>query len=63
MSLLHQVGSRCPHCGRPMELVRDAAANGRERYVCPDCDDPLHDPAAQKRADSPVRPPAERRGR
>lgn len=41
-----------------MELVRDEAANGRERYVCPDCDDPLHDPAAQKWVDSPLRPPA-----
>ena len=56
MSLRHQGGNTVP--GRPMELVRDEAANGRERYVCPDFDDPLHDPAAQKWVDSPLRPPA-----
>jgi hypothetical protein len=59
MSLLHQVRKPCPHCGRPMKLVRDEAANGKESYVCPDGDDPLHDPAAQKWVDSPLRPPAD----
>jgi hypothetical protein len=49
MSLLHPIWKPCPHCGRPMKLVRDEAARGAERYVCPDCDvDPLHDPAARK---------------
>lgn len=58
MSLLHPLRKACPHCGRPMKLVRDEAAKSGERYVCPDCDDPLHDPAARKWADGPLRPPA-----
>ncbi|WP_246775034.1 hypothetical protein [Bradyrhizobium diazoefficiens] len=42
-----------------MKLVRDEAASGGERYVCPDCDDdPLHDPAAWKWVDGPLGPPA-----
>ncbi|NYG44856.1 hypothetical protein [Bradyrhizobium sp. WSM2793] len=59
MSMLHPILKPCPHCGRPMKLVRDAAARGGERYVCPECDDdPLHDPAARKWVDGPLRPPA-----
>jgi hypothetical protein len=42
-----------------MKLVPDEAGRGGERYVCPACEeDPLYDPAAQKWADSPLRPPA-----
>lgn len=33
MSLLHPIQKPCPHCGRPMKLVRDEAARGGERYV------------------------------
>ncbi|QQO12566.1 hypothetical protein JJB99_24250 [Bradyrhizobium diazoefficiens] len=59
MSLLHHIRKPCPHCARAMKLVRDEAARGGERYVCPDCDDdPLHDPAALKWVDGPLRPPA-----
>ncbi|MGY8706086.1 hypothetical protein RAD16_10130 [Bradyrhizobium sp. 18BD] len=59
MSLLHPIRKPCPHCGRPMKLVRDEAARSRERYVCPECDDdPLHDPAARKWVDGPLRRPA-----
>lgn len=55
MSLLHPIRKPCPHCGRPMKLVRDEAAS----YVCPDCDDdPLHDPDARKWVEGPLRPPA-----
>lgn len=42
-----------------MKLVSESTGRSRERYVCPACEeDPLHDPAAQKWADSPLRPPA-----
>lgn len=42
-----------------MKLVRDEGARGGEPYVCSDCDDdPLHDPAARKWGDGPLRPPA-----
>jgi hypothetical protein len=42
-----------------MKLVSDETGRGGERYVCPVCEeDPLHDPAIQKWADSPLRPPA-----
>ncbi|WP_283845280.1 hypothetical protein [Bradyrhizobium cenepequi] len=42
-----------------MKLVKDDAGAGRERYVCTLCDDdPLHDPAARKWVDSPLKPPA-----
>nr|WP_028167893.1 hypothetical protein [Bradyrhizobium elkanii] len=59
MSLLHPIRKPCPHCGRPMKLVRDETARGGERYLCRDCDDdPLHDPAARKWVEGPLRPPA-----
>lgn len=59
MSLLHPGRKPCPHCGRPVKLVSDEAAEGSKRYVCPKCDeDPLRDPAAQKWVDSPLTPPA-----
>ncbi len=59
MSLLHHIRKPCPHCGRPMKLVPDEAVRGGERYVCPDCDDdPLHDPAARKWVEGPLRPSA-----
>lgn len=58
MSLLHPIRKPCPYCGRPMKLVSDEAARAGERYLCPDCDDdPLHNPAARKWVDSPLRPP------
>lgn len=45
-------------CGKPMKVVPENRT-GRERYVCTSCeDDPLHDPAVRKWADSPLRPPA-----
>ncbi|MFK4384620.1 hypothetical protein [Bradyrhizobium sp. USDA 223] len=38
--------------------MRDEAAERRLRYVCTNCDDdPLHDPAARKWAESPLRQP------
>ncbi len=41
-----------------MKLVPDAT--GRDRYVCPRCeDDPLHDPEALKWADSRLKPPTD----
>lgn len=59
MSLLHPIRKPCPHCGRPMKLVRDETARGGERYVCAGCDDdPLHDPDARKWVEGPLRPPA-----
>jgi hypothetical protein len=58
MTVLYPRRKLCPSCGRPMTAVRGDAA-GRQRYVCLACEgDPLHDPAAQKWADSPLRPPA-----
>jgi hypothetical protein len=37
-------------------------ATGRNRRVCPSCeDDPLRDPAAVKWADSPLKPPTDPR--
>lgn len=60
MTVLHPIRKACPVCGRPMKLVKDDADASRERYVCPVCDDdPLHDPAARKWVDSPLRPPAD----
>lgn len=45
-----------------MTAVPDEAREGRLRYVCISCDDdPLHDPAALKWADSPLRPPRNER--
>ncbi|CUT13448.1 hypothetical protein BF49_4528 [Bradyrhizobium sp.] len=41
-----------------MKAVPDEAREGRSRYVCTNCDDdPLHDPAALKWAEGPLRPP------
>ncbi|MEZ0059907.1 transposase-like protein [Bradyrhizobium elkanii] len=56
MSELHLIRKRCPHCGRAMKLVCEPTGRGRERYVCPACEE--DNPAAQKWADSPLRPPA-----
>lgn len=43
-----------------MKLVRDETGRGREHYVCPYCDeDPMHDPAARRWVDSPLKPPTE----
>lgn len=59
MSLLHPGRKACPHCGRPMNIVADEAANSGKRYLCPKCDeDPMRDPAAKKWIDSPLTPPA-----
>jgi hypothetical protein len=56
MAALYPIRKACPVCGRPMKLLPDEA--GRDRYVCPRCeDDPLHDPAVRKWADSPLKPP------
>ncbi|MGY3610383.1 hypothetical protein [Bradyrhizobium sp. Leo121] len=49
----------CPSRGKAMTAIPVDVADGRSRYVCLACkDDPLHDPAARKWADSPLRPPA-----
>jgi transposase-like protein len=59
MSELHLIRKRCPLCGKAMKLVPGETERHGERYVCPACEeDPLHDTAAQKWADSPLRPPA-----
>jgi hypothetical protein len=59
MTELHLIQKRCPHCGRPMKLVSEQRGRGREQCFCPACEeDPLHDPAALKWVDSPLRPPA-----
>ena len=59
MAVLYPIRKACPGCGKPMKTVPDEAREGRLRYVCTSCDDdPLHDPAALKWADSPLRPPA-----
>lgn len=43
-----------------MKLVKSEGRPGAERYVCPICDhDPLHDPAARRWVDSPLKPPAD----
>lgn len=49
----------CPACGRAMKLVSDET--GRDKhYVCPYCDeDPLHDPAARRWVESPLKPPTD----
>jgi hypothetical protein len=46
----------CQDTGIAFRMVADE--NGRERYVCTYCDDPLRDPAARRWIDSPLRPPA-----
>jgi hypothetical protein len=56
MTTRHPIRKACPSCGKPMKLVVDE--KGRERYACARCDDPLHDPAARRSVDSPLRPPA-----
>lgn len=62
MAELFQVRRPCPTCGKPMKAVADEAREERLRYVCTRCDDdPLHDPAALKWADSPLRPPRNER--
>lgn len=59
MTALYASRKLCPICGKPMTVVPDDVAPGRSRYVCLACDDdPLHDPAARKWADSPLKPPA-----
>nr|AWL96872.1 hypothetical protein CIT37_35670 [Bradyrhizobium ottawaense] len=59
MAVRYPVRKACPTCGRPMVVVPDDVAEGRQRYVCTNCDDdPLHDPTARRWADSPLRPPA-----
>lgn len=59
MSELHLIRKRCPHCGRAMKLIPEPTGRGAERYVCHACEeDPLHDPAALKWIESPLRPPA-----
>ena len=58
MSVLHPIRKPCPVCGRPMKFVRDETGRAGEHYVCPCCDeDPLHDPAARRWIDSPLKPP------
>lgn len=58
MAALHPIRKACPTCGRPMAAMPNNT-EGRQRYVCANCDDdPLHDPAARKWADGPLRPPA-----
>jgi ribosomal protein S27AE len=59
MTSLTSMRKACPSCGKPMKLVAAEDDTERERYVCAWCDgDPLHDPAARRWADSPLRPPA-----
>lgn len=59
MAVLFPIRKPCPVCGRPMKLVPDDAERGPQRFVCAACeDDPLHDPAARKWADSSLKPPA-----
>jgi hypothetical protein len=58
MMAAYPIRKACPACGKPMVVVPDDVAEGRQRYVCTSCDDPLHDPAVRKWADSPLRPPA-----
>jgi hypothetical protein len=58
MAALYPIRKACPVCGKPMKVVPENRT-GRERYVCTSCEDnPLHDPAVRKWADSPLRPPA-----
>jgi hypothetical protein len=58
MTARHPIRKACPVCGRPMKLVAAEGETGRERYICTWCDgDPLHDPAARRWADSPLKPP------
>lgn len=59
MTPLYLSRKLCPKCGKPMTAASEDVAHGRPRYFCLVCeDDPLHDPAARKWADSPLRPPA-----
>lgn len=59
MAALNSGRKLCPSCGKAMTAIPHDVADGRQRYVCLACeDDPLHDPAARKWADSPLRPPA-----
>lgn len=55
MTVLNSSRKLCPGDDGHLHDVVD----GRQRYVYLACeDDPLHDPAARKWADSPLRPPA-----
>lgn len=59
MAVLHSIRKACPTCGKPMKATPEEVAKGRLRYVCVSCeDDPLHDPAARKWVEGPLRPPA-----
>ncbi|WFU75474.1 zinc ribbon domain-containing protein [Bradyrhizobium sp. CB2312] len=59
MAVLFSSRKLCPTCGKPLAAVPDDVAVERQRYVCTHCDtDPMHDPAARRWADSPLRPPA-----
>ncbi|WP_024511677.1 hypothetical protein [Bradyrhizobium sp. ARR65] len=59
MTTLFPVRKACPACGKSMVARPDAAAEGRQRYLCTNCDeDPLNDPGARKWVDGPLRPPA-----
>lgn len=59
MTVLYASRKLCPTCGKAMTAVPDDVAQWRQRYVCTLCDDdPLHDPAARKWADSLLKPPA-----
>lgn len=60
MAMRHPIRKVCPACGRPLKLVPDEKAKGRDLYVCPYCDeDPLHDPAARRWIDGPLKPPSQ----
>jgi len=48
MTTLFPVRKPCPRCGKPMKLVHDQTEEGRERYVCQDCDDPMRSSVARK---------------
>lgn len=44
-----------------MKLVSAEKGQARPEYVCIDCDDPLRDPLARHWAESPLKPPRDRR--
>jgi transposase-like protein len=60
MKTAFQVRKPCPRCGRAMTPVpAEEGRQGRQQYVCTDCDDPLRDPVARHWAESPLKPPGE----